>query len=75
MEKVTKTFDGKKYYYKYGDKTVRNSKHDYKYACVARSRQTGNSWVLSLGNNKQTTYNSMARFYAHYCDLVIVDIC
>lgn len=72
--KTTKTFDGKKYHYFFNGKLFRNSTRNFKYACIATSRETGNSFMVSLGNDKQSTLKSMAHCYAHYCDLEVVEV-
>lgn len=79
MATITKSFNGKKYSYFCDGNLYKNSSRDYKYACVATTRQAkgaiseGNVFIVSLGNNAQSTYNSMARFYGH-CDLEVVEI-
>lgn len=71
--KITKTFDGKKYHYFFNGNIFRNSYKDFKYACIAHNN--GKSWVLSLGNDKESTYRSKAQFYAHWCEkLEVVEI-
>ena len=72
--KITKTFDGKKYHYFFNGKLFRNSTRNFKYACIATSRETGNSFMVSLGNDKQSTLKSMAHCYAHYCDLEVFEV-
>lgn len=72
--KTTKTFDGKKYHYFFNGKLFRNSTRNFKYACIATSRETGNSFMVSLGNDKLSTLKSMAHCYAHYCDLEVVEV-
>jgi len=74
MEKMTKTYNGKRYIYRYGDKVFRTSKRDYRYVCIATSRESLKSWPVSLGNNIQSTRNSMAFHLAHYCDLQVIEI-
>lgn len=79
MAQVTKTFDGKKFHYFLGGNLYRNSTRDFKYACVAITREAkgatseGYEFIISLGNNSTSTYNSMAKFYGH-CDLRIEEI-
>lgn len=68
---VTKIYDGKKWQYTFNGKVYRNSKREFRYACLAS--YNSKKWVLSLGNDKVSTYNSMARFYAH-CQLEVVEI-
>lgn len=72
--KTTKTFDGKKYHYFFNGKLFRNSTRNFKYACIATSRETGNSFMVSLGNDKLSTLKSMAHCYAHYCNLEVVEV-
>lgn len=79
MATITKTFNGKKFTYFCNGEVYKNSTRDFKYACVAITRQAkgaiseGKEFIISLGNKKDTTYNSMARFYGH-CDLQVVEI-
>ena len=79
MATITKTFNGKKYTYLCNGEVYKNSTRDYKYACVATTRQAkgaiseGKEFIVSLGNKADSTYNSMARFYGH-CDLEVVEI-
>lgn len=79
MLQVTKQFDGKKYHYYFNGKLQKNSKRDYKYACVGTTRKDkgasveGYQFVLSFGNKADSTYNSMARYFKH-CDLKVVEI-
>ena len=70
----TKTFDGKKFHYNFNGKNFRNSTKDFKYGCFVTSRESGDSWPVSLGNNAESTRKSMAHCYAHYCDMVVVEI-
>ena len=76
---VTKSFNGKQFSYSLNGEHYKNSKREFKYACVATSRvakgacKEGCVFIISLGNKKESTYNSMARFYGH-CDLEIVEI-
>ena len=72
--KTTKTFDGKKYHYFFNGKLFRNSTRNFKYACIATSRETGNSFMVSLGNDRLSTLKSMSHCYAHYCNLKVVEI-
>ena len=70
---VYKAFDGKQWRYSYNEQHYRNSKREFKYACIAFN--DGRSWVLSLGNDKDSTYRSKAQFYAHWCEkLEVVEI-
>lgn len=71
---VVKKSDGKKNLYYFGGKLVRKSARDFAFACIATSQQTGRTWVISLGNTRESTYNSMARFYKHYCDLEVITV-
>ena len=79
MAKIEKTFNGKRFTYLCNGEVYKNSTRDYKYACVATTRQAkgalteGHEFILSLGNKVESTYNSMARFYRH-CDLEVVEI-
>ena len=79
MAKIEKTFNGKRFTYLCNGEVYKNSTRDYKYACVATTRQAkgaiseGHEFILSLGNKVESTYNSMARFYRH-CDLEVVAI-
>lgn len=74
MKTITKTFDGKKYSYSFNGKHFRNSARDFKYGCIATSRETGRSFMVSLGNNRESTLKSMAHCYAHYCDMEVIEI-
>lgn len=74
MKTITKTFDGKKFHYSFNGKPYRNSTRDFKYGCVCTSRETGNSFLVSLGNSKESTLRSMAHCYAHYCDMEVIEI-
>jgi hypothetical protein len=74
MATFTKTFDGKKFHYCFNGKPYRNSGRDFKYGCFATSRETGNSFPVSLGNSKESTLRSMAHCYAHYCDMEVIEI-
>jgi hypothetical protein len=74
MATFTKTFDGKKYHYSFDGKPYRNSTRDFKYGCFVTSRETGKSFPVSLGNNKESTLRSMAHSYAHYCDMEVTEI-
>jgi hypothetical protein len=72
-QQVYKAFDGKRWLYSYNEQRYRTSKREFKYACIAHHE--GNSWVLSLGNDKESTYRSKAQYYAHWCDaLEVVEI-
>lgn len=76
---ITKTFNGKKYCYTFNGQVCRQSTKDYKYACIATVSEKGNQgygkqMVISFGNDKRSTYHSMARLYAHWCELEVVDI-
>ena len=79
MNNVEKKNIGGKWEYTFNEQTFRTSKREYKYACVATTRLSkgaaseGRAFVISLGNNYQSTYNSMARSYSH-CDLEVVEI-
>lgn len=79
MATITKSLNGKKFTYYCNGEVYKNSTRDFKYACVAITRQAkgaiseGKEFIISLGNKKDTTYNSMARFYRH-CDLEVVEI-
>lgn len=79
MATITKTFNGKKFTYFCNGEVYKNSTKDFKFACVATTRQAkgaiteGKEFIISLGNKADSTYNSMARFYKH-CDLVVVEI-
>ncbi len=79
MATITKTFDGKKFVYTCNGEVYKSSTRDFKYACVATTRKAkgatseGYEFILSLGNNAKSTYNSMARYYGH-CDLEIVTL-
>ena len=78
---INKTIENGKFIYTYNGEVYRKSKNDYKYGCIAIARVAkgasqewdGRSFVVSLGNNPTTTYNSMARYYSH-CDLEVVEI-
>lgn len=75
MEHIfTKFFDGEKFRYYFDGKPYRNSKRDFKYGCFAVTHDVGKTFPVSLGNNKQTTRNSMAHCYAHYCKLTVIEI-
>ena len=74
MAKITKTFNGKKFTYFCNGEVYKNSTRDYKYACVAKFKYDGHERILSLGNKKDGTYNSMARFYVERADLEVVEI-
>lgn len=79
MATITKSFNGKRFTYFCNGEVYKNSTRDFKYACVAISRQAkgaiseGEQFIISLGNKVESTYNSMARFYSH-CDLEVVEI-
>ena len=68
MAKIEKTFNGKRFTYLCNGEVYKNSTRDYKYACVATTRQAkgalteGHEFILSLGNKVESTYNSMARW-------------
>lgn len=72
MTTITKTRKGDKMQYFCNGRLYRTSKRDYKYACVAFD-DAGNCSIISLGNNANSTYNSMATFYSH-CNLKIFEI-
>ena len=74
MATITKTFNGKKFTYFCNGEVYKNSTRDYKYACVAKFKHDGHERILSLGNKKDGTYNSMARFYVERADLEVVEI-
>ena len=69
---VTVRFDGKKHKYFLNGELYRTSKREYKYACVA-TWESGKSVVISLGNKKDSTYNSMAKCYPN-CSLEVLDV-
>lgn len=73
-KEFTKVFDGKTFHYYYNGKLFRNSKKEFKYGCIAISKEDGESWAISIGNNKVTTRNSMAFRYVHFCDLEVLEI-
>lgn len=79
MKSVTKTIVNGRYNYSLNGELYRTSKREFKYACVATTRidkgavKEGVIFIISLGNNKQSTYNSMAQYYRH-CDLEIIEI-
>ena len=74
MATITKTFNGKKFTYFCNGEVYKNSTRDYKYACIAKFKHDGHERILSLGNKKDSTYNSMARFYVERADLEVVEI-
>ena len=80
MAKIEKTFNGKRFTHLCNGEVYRVSTRDYKYACVATTRKAkgaiseGHEFILSLGNKKDSTYNSMARFYVERADLEVVEI-
>ena len=76
MAKITfnKTFDGKKWHYSFNGNPYRNSARDFKYGCFCTSRETGKTFPVSLGNNRESTLKSMAHCYAHYCDMEVIEI-
>lgn len=83
---MTKKFDGKKFYYYFGNKLYRTSKNDYKYACIAITDEAiakahgtscseyGFEMVASLGNNIESTRKSMEFRYREYCRLEVINI-
>lgn len=80
MATITKTFNGKKFTYFCNGEVYRNSTKNYKYACVATTRMAkgakteGIEFIIAIGNNADSTYRSMAKFYDFYCELNIVEI-
>ena len=74
MAKIEKTFNGKRFTHLFNGEVHKNSTRDYKYACVAKFKYDGHERILSLGNKKDGTYNSMARFYVERADLEVVEI-
>ena len=74
MNTFSKTFDGKKWHYSFNGNPYRNSARDFKYGCFCTSRETGKTFPVSLGNNRESTLKSMAYCYAHYCDMEVIEI-
>ena len=83
---MTKKFDGKKYYYYFGNTLYRTSKNNYKFACIAitdeqiaKAHNTscsdyGFEMVASLGNDIENTRKSNAIRYREYCRFEVVKI-
>lgn len=68
---ISKSFDGKKFNYFCNGKLYRKSTRDYRFACVA-SWENGFYKIISLGNKRESTYNSMAAYYRN-CKLEVVE--
>lgn len=71
MKPVFKSYDGKRWSYYYDGVCFRCCKREFKYACIATYGER--SKVVSLGNNRVSTYRSMAHCFSH-CDLDVVSI-
>lgn len=85
-ETMTKRYDGKRWYYYYGNELYRSSKNEYKYACIAITDEDvakahgtscstyGSEMVASLGNDYENTRKSMTVRYREYCRLEVIKI-
>lgn len=71
--KVTKSFDGKRFIYKLNGGLDSIDKREFKYACIATTRQ-GKQIVAALGNNSESTLRSNAKRYREWCTLEVIEI-
>lgn len=82
MEQVIKQVKGNKFIYTFKGKVVRTSTKEFKFACIAKAKESdaicrdfwGFEKVISLGNNRESTLNSMKIRYGINWTLSVVEI-